>query len=70
VPLERPEHSARLLVDWVRRHAGREPQAPTRLDVVAERVTRPLDLPAGALRNTCDAAALALRRVRRGSSPA
>jgi 3-oxoadipate enol-lactonase len=60
VPLEHPESSARLLVEWVRRHAGSEAAAPTRLAGIGERVTRPFALPAGALRNTRDAVALAL----------
>jgi 3-oxoadipate enol-lactonase len=55
VPLEQPEPSARLLVEWVRRHRGAEPPAPRRRDVAGERLTRPLSLPAGTLRNTRDA---------------
>jgi hypothetical protein len=57
VPLEQPEPSARLLVEWVRRHQGSEPPAPRRRDVVGERLTRPFSLPAGTLRNTRDAVA-------------
>jgi acetyl esterase/lipase len=55
VPLEHPIASAELLVDWVRRHATVEPAAPRRLDLIGERVTRPLSLHAGTLRNTRDA---------------
>jgi 3-oxoadipate enol-lactonase len=58
VPLEHPELSARLLVDWVHRHPRVEPDAPRRLDVIGERATRPLALPAGTLRNARDAAGL------------
>ena len=65
VPLEQPEASAELLVAWVRRNAGVEPSTPGRLDVVGERLTRPFSLPAGALRNTRDAAA----SVARGFGP-
>lgn len=56
VPLEQPEASASLLVEWVRRHAGIEPAAPRSLDVLGERLTRPFSLHAGAFRNTRDAA--------------
>ena len=63
VPLEDPEESARLLVDWVRRHAGAQPPRPRRREVVAERVTRPVALHAGMLRNTRDATR-AVRRIR------
>ena len=38
VPLERPEQSAQVLVDWVRRHAGVEPPAPQRREAIVERV--------------------------------
>jgi 3-oxoadipate enol-lactonase len=61
VPLERPAESADLLVEWVRRHAGVEPAAPRREDVIGERLTRPLSLPAGTLRNTHDAASSVIR---------
>ena len=61
VPLEQPAASAHLLVDWVRRHAAAEPAAPRRRDVIGERLTRPFSLPAGALRNTRDAAAAVAR---------
>jgi pimeloyl-ACP methyl ester carboxylesterase len=57
VPLEQPGASARLLVEWVRRHQGFEPPAPRRRDIVGERLTRPLSLHAGTLRNTRDAVA-------------
>ena len=56
VPLEHPEATARLLVDWMRRHAHVEPAMPGRLDVVGEHLTRPFSLQAGAFRNTRDAA--------------
>ncbi len=65
VPLERPEAAARLLVDWVARHADAPPQPATGSDVTRERITRPWSLPAGALRNTRDAAVLGLRALRR-----
>ena len=51
VPLERPEECARLLLDWVARHADAAPPRRPAVDRVAERVTRPFSLPAGALRN-------------------
>ena len=69
VPLEHPEASARLLVDWVRRHArrraGRAPRASTS---IGERLTRPFSLHAGTLRNTRDAAA-SVARARLGVRP-
>lgn len=61
VPLEHPEATARLLLDWVRRHAACEPPRPRTLEVLGERVTRPFSLPAGALRNGVDAAAAGAR---------
>jgi pimeloyl-ACP methyl ester carboxylesterase len=61
VPLEHPEASARLLTEWVRRHATVEPAAPRRLYVVGERITRPFSLQAGALRNAGDAVGAACR---------
>jgi pimeloyl-ACP methyl ester carboxylesterase len=70
VPLEHSEASALMLVDWVRRHAGVEPDPPRRRDVIAERLTRPAALQAGTLRNTRDAATSvvsALGRPRRAS---
>jgi pimeloyl-ACP methyl ester carboxylesterase len=63
VPLEHPHASARLLLEWVRRHADTEPPTPAFAARVAERLTRPLALHTGTLRNTRDAAALARRRV-------
>ena len=65
VPLEHPEASARLLVDWVTRHADAVPPLATGSDVIRERITRPWSLPAGALRNTRGAAVLGLRALRR-----
>lgn len=62
VPLELPERSAALLLDWVARHAGAAPAEARRRDVVRERATRPFSLHAGGLRNTRDAAAWLLRR--------
>jgi 3-oxoadipate enol-lactonase len=62
VPLERPEACTALLLDWVDAHAGSEPPTPSRLQRIGERVTRPLAIATGPLRNTRDAAALALRR--------
>jgi 3-oxoadipate enol-lactonase len=58
VPLEQPEASAQLLVEWVRRHAAAEPDPPRRVDVIGERLTRPFSLQAGTLRNTRDAGSL------------
>jgi hypothetical protein len=55
VPLEEPKACARMLVDWVERHAGLEPAEPGLLRSVGERATRPFALHAGALRNTRDA---------------
>jgi acetyl esterase/lipase len=55
VPLEHPEASAQLLTAWVRDHADRRPPKPRRVELVRERVSRPLSLPAGALRNTGEA---------------
>jgi 3-oxoadipate enol-lactonase len=56
VPLEHPAATARLLVEWTRRHAAVEPALPRRLDVVGEHLTRPFSLQAGAMRNARDAA--------------
>ena len=68
VPLEHPEATARLLVEWVGRHAGVTPPPPRRVDVLGERLTRPFALQAGALRNSRDASASVARWVlRRGS---
>jgi hypothetical protein len=63
VALEHPEASAELLLDWVRRHAGVEPAAARRADVIAERATRPLSLAAGTLRDTRDAGAWVVGRI-------
>ena len=53
VAVERPRATARLVLAWVRDHAALPaPQAPPRRQVISERLTRPLSLPAGALRNT------------------
>jgi 3-oxoadipate enol-lactonase len=65
VPLEHPKATARLLTEWVQRHATVEPAAPRRLDVIGERLTRPFSLHAGGLRNAGDAAALVARGLRR-----
>ncbi len=75
VPLEHPEASARLLISWVKSHALLEPAAPRRLDLIGERITRPVSLPAGSLRNVGDAAGLLAGRLRRrpqrpGDAPA
>jgi pimeloyl-ACP methyl ester carboxylesterase len=64
VPLEHPESSARLLVEWVHRHAAVEPAAPRRREVIGERLARPFSLLSGTVRNTGDAAALAVGAVR------
>ena len=65
VPLERPRASARLLLDWVGEHAGVAPDTPSQAARLAERVTRPLALGAGTLRNTREAAALVRSRLAR-----
>ena len=65
VPLEQPEATARLLVEWTGRHAGVTPPAARRADVVGERLTRPFALHAGALRNSRDAATSVARGVLR-----
>jgi 3-oxoadipate enol-lactonase len=56
VPLEHPQATAGLLLEWVRRHADVRPAASRRLDAAGERLTRPFSLQAGTLRNTRDAA--------------
>jgi 3-oxoadipate enol-lactonase len=61
VPLEQPEATARVLVDWVRRHAVSQPAPPRPLDAIGERLTRPFSLQTDALRNTHDAAASVAR---------
>jgi 3-oxoadipate enol-lactonase len=69
VPLEQPELSARLILEWVDRHALAEPEPARRQDVIGERLARPFALGAGSLRNSRDAArwaAGALGRVGRG----
>src|SRR3954452_11364984 len=63
VPLEHPEASARLLVDWVGRHAHVRPATPRHRSTIGERVTRGVALPAGTLRNSRDAAEVAWARV-------
>jgi 3-oxoadipate enol-lactonase len=63
VPLEQPRESADLIVAWVRRHAGFEPASARRQGNIGERLTRPFSLPAGALRNTRDAAMSVARRL-------
>jgi 3-oxoadipate enol-lactonase len=70
VPLEHPLESARLLVEWVTRHAGAEPVAARKVDVIGERLTRPFSLPAGTWRNTRDAAVRLARASRPGSTTA
>lgn len=51
VPLERPEATAALLLEWFSRHADAQPAPASTWDVVGERVTRPFSLHAGAVRN-------------------
>lgn len=58
VPLEQPDACAQLLHDWVDRHAWFEPPRRSRLATIGERVTRPLALPTGTLRNTREAVGL------------
>ncbi len=62
VPLEHPTASAQILISWVERHATIDPRPPRVVDVIGERVTRPLSLPAGTLRNSRDAASTIARR--------
>lgn len=66
LPLEHPGDRARLGVDWVTRHADGAPPGPERRDVIAERLTRPLSLHAGALRNAADALTQAAGALARG----
>ena len=66
VPLDQPEASARLLVDWMTRHADAAPPQATGSDVTRERLTRPWSLPTGALRNTRDAVLCVPALRRRG----
>lgn len=64
VPLEQPAASADMLVEWVGRHADCTP-APARWhDLAGERLTRPLALQAGTLRNTLDVVASVVRPLR------
>jgi acetyl esterase/lipase len=60
-PLEHPEVSARLLVDWVQRHADVEVATARRREVIGERLARPFSLLSGTVRNTAEAAALVVR---------
>lgn len=64
VPLEHPEASAQLLLEWVQRHAAVEPAAPRRHEVVGERLARPFSLLSGTVRNAGYAAALAVGAIR------
>ncbi len=61
VPLEHPQASAELIVDWVGRHAGRRLASPSWAAVAGERLSRPLALHLGAARNTWDTARAAAR---------
>jgi pimeloyl-ACP methyl ester carboxylesterase len=65
VPLERPAETSSVLLDWVQRHAQATPPTAARRHEARERVTRPLSLHAGALRNTRDALGLGVRALRR-----
>jgi hypothetical protein len=67
VPLEQPEATARLLLEWIERHADVEPPAARPLDVVAEQLARPFALQAGALRNSRDGAAAIARGLVRSA---
>ncbi len=69
VPLEHPEASARLLVDWVQRHADVERAAPRRREVIGERLARPFTLLSGTVRNTGERRGLGGGR-RSGDDPA
>jgi pimeloyl-ACP methyl ester carboxylesterase len=50
-PLEQPEASAERILAFIDRHAGREPEPDGRGAAVAERLTRPFSLHAGATRS-------------------
>lgn len=63
VPLERQQACAVLLLDWVARHAGREPAPAGAWDRATERATRPFSLHAGALRNAVQVPPAVLRRI-------
>ena len=64
VPLEHPTATAELLIGWMRRHATSSRPPPRRVDVIGERIARPFSLHAGTLRNTRDATAPMVRRIR------
>ena len=61
VPLERPEATSRLLLDWFEAQRHRRPAACGRRDLLTERMSRPFSLVSGSARNARDAVTLALR---------
>ena len=63
-PLEHAEESAERLLDWVDRHAGVVPPQTGRRAAVAERVTRPFALHAGAARSAAQVVPAVRSRLR------
>lgn len=63
VALEQAEATAALLRAWVGEHADSDPPPPTGWERATERVTRPLALHAGTLRNTREVPRALLRRL-------
>ena len=61
VPLERPEATSRLLLDWFEAQRHSRPPACGRRDRLTERMSRPFSLVSGSARNARDAVTLALR---------
>lgn len=66
VPLERPQRSAEVLLDWVARHAGSVPPERGPADRAGERLSRPFSLHAGAWRATREVGPAVWRRVTGG----
>jgi 3-oxoadipate enol-lactonase len=64
-PLEHREAATRLMLDWFARHAGRTPPEARPGALIAERLTRPFALPAGAAANTLEGLRVALGSARR-----
>ena len=70
VPLERPEQTARLLLEWFEARRNSSPPASGRRDRLSERASRPFALVSGSVRNTRDTVALALRLPLAGAATA
>lgn len=68
VPLEQPEPTTELMLDWISRHVGSEPLPASSAAIVGERLSRPFSLPAGSIRNTLDATRLVASRIRMKTS--